>query len=197
MTVHDAAAVRLYDKAACLGMPGAFDTTDWAEAQKLIAEYCDFCPVVTECRKVMTRKGGMFSGVAAGQVWTDGRLMTEPPKSQCGTEAGYQGLHGGTCRACRDAHAAHERGGSGSHQPRRLAPCGTKSARRRHRRWDETCAECEVTPDPPTPLRPCGTRAAYERHRSNGEQACEACKAAEAEYRTAMKQARKQRASAA
>ena len=54
------------------------------------------------------------------------------------------------------------------------APCGTETAKRRHKRNNETCPNC-----PPTrkPLAPCGTYMALKRHRKNG-QTCETCTAA-------------------
>ena len=44
------------------------------------------------------------------------------------------------------------------HRP--VAPCGTKTARSRHRRRNETCEACKPAP---RPVQPCGTRASYKR----------------------------------
>lgn len=58
------------------------------------------------------------------------------------------------------------------------APCGTYTARRRHRRRGETCATCGNGKE----LQPCGTYGAYRRHRKAGEDACGPCHAAFLEY---------------
>jgi len=55
--------------------------------------------------------------------------------------------------------------------PKQLAPCGTKQARRRHVTRGETCTTC--TPKPRT-LAPCGTISARKRHKARGE-TCEPC----------------------
>ena len=62
-------------------------------------------------------------------------------------------------------------------KPRPLAPCGTESARRRHRRYEELCAACGVTELGPVAVKlaPCGTDSARRRHRFHGE-TCEACR---------------------
>ena len=44
------------------------------------------------------------------------------------------------------------------HRP--VAPCGTKTARNRHRRRGETCEACKPAP---RPVQPCGTAASYKR----------------------------------
>jgi hypothetical protein len=64
--------------------------------------------------------------------------------------------------------------------PRALAPCGTPSAKRRHRNRGETCTTCTTTkpaPEPrqPKPLQPCGTEAAFKRHQAHGEPPCDTC----------------------
>lgn len=71
---------------------------------------------------------------------------------------------------------------------KRLAPCGTEAAYRRHLRWKETpCASCRAEHarlqavhraaprKPPRQLVPCGNVAAYRRHLRWGEQPCRAC----------------------
>lgn len=54
------------------------------------------------------------------------------------------------------------------------SPCGTKTARRRHKTKNETCTTCGPT-QPPTPKQPCGTPAAFRRHRKKGETPCRPC----------------------
>ena len=53
-----------------------------------------------------------------------------------------------------------------------LAPCGTPTARIRHKRRNETCNVCG--PTQPITLAPCGTPAARKRHNRRGE-ICTTC----------------------
>jgi hypothetical protein len=77
---------------------------------------------------------------------------------------------------------------------RRMAPCGTELAARRHVRHREplceTCAQgraerAKPSPDKKPKLRPvrsvpeCGTQAGYERHRRRHERPCDQCRATE------------------
>lgn len=55
------------------------------------------------------------------------------------------------------------------HRP--VAPCGTKTARNRHRRRNETCEACTPVP---RHVQPCGTYSARRRHARNGE-TCTTC----------------------
>jgi hypothetical protein len=58
--------------------------------------------------------------------------------------------------------------------PKELAPCGTRAARKRHTRKNETCEVCDPLRQRHRDLKPCGTRAARDRHRAHGE-TCETC----------------------
>ena len=55
-----------------------------------------------------------------------------------------------------------------------LAPCGTRAAKRRHAKRGETCAICEEAMKTHV-LQPCGTPAAHRRHKKNGETPCDPC----------------------
>lgn len=97
------------------------------------------------------------------------------------------------------------------------APCGTYTARRRHKRRNETCDTCkpiqkrkplapcgtpvardrhkrrgETCPTCTTArakeLKPCGTYAAYQRHKKRGEPACDPCLQAHADRATAERE---------
>lgn len=62
----------------------------------------------------------------------------------------------------------------------RLAPCGTESARRRHKRRGEVCAECEASVAREIKH---GTNAGARMHRRHGEKPCFDCRRAEAAAR--------------
>lgn len=70
---------------------------------------------------------------------------------------------------------------------RKLKPCGTPAAARRHyRRGEKPCPAC-LEASRGGPLKPkktaeCGTRSGYVAHRKRNEDACPSCKAANAAY---------------
>jgi len=72
----------------------------------------------------------------------------------------------------------------------RLAPCGTKGARDRHRANGETCEECTPAPQD---LLPCGTEASNRRHLRRGE-TCQVCKEAARLAESLRRQRRKKAA---
>jgi hypothetical protein len=53
----------------------------------------------------------------------------------------------------------------------------------RNRRWRAARGARIGAPPGPAPTQPCGTHAAYRRHQRRKEPPCEACRAAEREYR--------------
>ena len=56
-----------------------------------------------------------------------------------------------------------------------LAPCGTRQARRRHKRNNETCQTCDAALKPRgNKPAPCGTSPARQRHQRRGE-TCHVC----------------------
>ena len=56
-----------------------------------------------------------------------------------------------------------------------LAPCGTRQARRRHKRNNETCQTCDAALKPRgNKPAPCGTSPARQRHHRRGE-TCQVC----------------------
>ena len=57
-----------------------------------------------------------------------------------------------------------------------LAPCGTRQARRRHKRNNTTCDVCDQAVKTPggNNLAPCGTAPARQRHKRRGE-TCTTC----------------------
>jgi WhiB family transcriptional regulator, redox-sensing transcriptional regulator len=65
-----------------------------------------------------------------------------------------------------------------------VAPCGTKSARQRHRRWAEDCSTCGTSGGVPAA---CGDRAGFRRHRREGTEPCGLCLEAERAYRRERK----------
>lgn len=91
--------------------------------------------------------------------------------SPCGTIAAYR--RGCRCAECRVANRARVRrqGAAKGINPVVLAPCGTKSARSRHRRNGETCEACAPAGHK---VHPCGTWQSRRRHARRGEQ-CDMC----------------------
>ena len=80
-------------------------------------------------------------------------------------------------------------------EPRKLAPCGTRAAYRRHHYRGETpCQPCKdaeraarygvaISDLTPVPVKEgCGTRAGYRTHRRKSELPCEPCREAHKEY---------------
>jgi hypothetical protein len=78
---------------------------------------------------------------------------------------------------------------------RKLKPCGTRAAYRRHlRRGEDACEACKTAerggPRKPVRVAQCGTYSGYKRHRRLNEAACAACRAANTAYAISYKQTR-------
>jgi hypothetical protein len=88
----------------------------------------------------------------------------------CGTWASYR--RGCRCESCTAANRDRQRAVSEAKGTRRVpAPCGTRSARRRHAAADETCETCAPGTKKPAP---CGGHVARQRHKRRGE-TCTTC----------------------
>ncbi|MYR27804.1 MULTISPECIES: hypothetical protein [unclassified Streptomyces] len=97
--------------------------------------------------------------------------------SLCGTDAGLRQHRRRSrryplseCEACLALRKAKSRAG----REAVYAPCGTPSARARHRRFGESCARCRTETTRPYVLAKRGTKTARARHRRNGE-SCADC----------------------
>ncbi len=63
------------DDAACVGAdPHLFDAVKGMRALEALL-YCDRCPVVTECDRIVAPRRSYYDGVAAGRVWNNGRIV--------------------------------------------------------------------------------------------------------------------------
>ncbi|MDT0412732.1 MULTISPECIES: hypothetical protein [Streptomyces] len=123
--------------------------------------------VVRERRRVIENEQGIR--------WT--RDPAPFDASLCGTDAGLRQHRRRSrrhpvseCEACSALREAKGR----AQRVAVHAPCGTPSARARHRRYGESCAECRTETTRPYVLAQCGTKTAKARHRRNGE-SCQAC----------------------
>lgn len=91
-------------------------------------------------------------------------------------------IFAGRARRVSKARAEPKRTESSARGPGRQATyaCGTKQARRRHRRAGQDCRTCRID-SAGNYLREipgCGTDAGYQAHRRAGEPRCEACRTA-------------------
>lgn len=121
-------------------------------------------------------------------------VKSPKPLKPCGSDAAYhrhkaKGEY--PCDKCLAAHAhkvkmlkrKKNRQKYGRSTKRKLQPCGTEAAYRRHERnGEEPCQACKDGREKRKAKRkqkrllPCGTDAAYERHRQNGEETCQPCR---------------------
>lgn len=91
---------------------------------------------------------GLVAEPAPDDDAPDDAPTTFTPGTACGEKVGtitgykrHLKAKDPTCRPCRDANAAYSVEHYRPH-PRPPAPCGTKVARRRHRRHGEDCEHC-------------------------------------------------------
>jgi len=89
----------------------------------------------------------------------------------CGTAASYK--RGCRCEPCTAAARERQRSQARSKgiKPRVVAPCGSKSAKARHKARGEQCEACAPTGHK---HHPCGTWQARRRHARSGE-SCDVC----------------------